>query len=240
MSQDQFEKLFIDKGIVTVEDMKDYSPQQVFDAVVGILQKLVVMGSKDQTIRRKAREITKGVLPHDDWGEVTTIIKWIQDNVKYHYDGFNIEQFQLPTKTLSEMAGDCDCLAVLAASLLRSIGHQAGVVLVNTGGRDDVDHAMSILTFRKDIVLQWGVKGKDGKVESITKEFASGLPDELKIPLKTIKGSSTDHYNWILAEVTEKKPVGWTPENITYAIVILPEIVTRIDIVPNASENMKI
>jgi hypothetical protein len=235
LSQEEFESIFSQKGSIEIEKMENYSDVEMFEAIISIIQKLVLMGSKSIAIREKAREIIKDVPPHDQWGEVKAVLSWVQNNVRYVFDGFNLEQFQTPVKTLTDLTGDCDCIAILIASLLRSIGHQSGVSLVNAKGRPDVDHAMGCVAFRKDIVLRWGVRTGSGKVEALDKKFIDKIPDELKVPLKIIKGSEQLRngdtlYNWILLEGTEKKDAGWIPPKITYAVIILPEVVARINV----------
>jgi hypothetical protein len=242
LSQADFEKLFSEKDIVVVEDMKDYSNGEMFDAVIGIFQKIEIMGSKDPDVRKITREIISGLQAHDLWGEFISIIAWVKKNIRYTGDGLNIEQVQHPRTTLREKSGDCDCMAALACSMLRSIGHESGIALINSKGEADVDHAIPCISFRKDIVRVWGVRSSSGKIQSLPKELIDKIPMESKVPLDIVKGvqvspTGDSLHNWIMGEVTEKFPVGWVPPKASYCVIISPEFVSRIEIDQKAKGN---
>lgn len=52
-------------------------------------------------------KMKKGVAPHDYFGEMRAIQRWVQDNIRYIFDPRDIEYFQTPRRTMKDRAGDC-------------------------------------------------------------------------------------------------------------------------------------
>jgi transglutaminase-like putative cysteine protease len=77
----------------------------------------------DPFIRAKALELTSGLRQKNRIGEIHAIWDFVKNRIRYVRDIRNIETLQDPDYTLTQGAGDCDDKAVLAASLLESIGH---------------------------------------------------------------------------------------------------------------------
>ena len=245
MSQSDFDRLFEEKGTVIVEDMENYSNEEMFSSVIVIFQKIVVFGSKNPTIRNKTRQILADakIEGHDTWGELNCVIDWIKNNVIYRQDGKNIEQLQSPEKTILSMNGDCDCLSILGASMLRSLGMQAGCALTNSSGGDSVDHALTCVSFEKDIVREYGVRSSSGQLQKLPKNLISKIPVESLVPLGIIKGDGVLPNGdvvkrWLLCETTEKNyPIGWCPPKSSFICIITPEFVSRIEIEPKIKGN---
>lgn len=228
MSQSEFESLFSEKGHIEVQNMDSISDESKFEAICSIIQKMILFGSKDVSIQDQAKKIIEEakIKPHDTWGEVLALHKWVQSNIRYINDPLALETFQNARVTLEKRSGDCDCMSILLSSMLRGVGRNSGVMLVNSGGGEDVDHAIPVISFNKDIVLMWGVKNNSGEVEYVSNELAESLPKEVRIPLKILKFSGKET-KWVPLEVTVNKPAGWWPDKMTYAVVITPELVTE-------------
>jgi hypothetical protein len=125
----------------------------------------------------------KGVAPHDYFGELRTIQKWVQDNVRYVFDPRDVEYFQTPRRTLIDRTGDCDDQAILTSSLLESIGYTTSVCLCNPRGKGTaVSHAVCAVKFPKEQKIKLG-------------------GDEIKF--KTDK--------WYLVETIQPRQFGWIP-----------------------------
>lgn len=74
-------------------------------------------------IRELALKLTAN-LPQKKWlAEVRAIHRFVRDHVRYVKDIRGVETIQTPVQTLRLGCGDCDDKAILAASLLESIGH---------------------------------------------------------------------------------------------------------------------
>lgn len=128
--------------------------------------------------------VKKGVPPHDYFGEISAIQKWVQNNVRYVFDPRDVEYFQTPRRTLIDGAGDCDDQAILTTSLLESIGYTTAICLCNPRGSGSAySHAVGAVKFPKAQKIRLG----DGK------EAVFG----------------TD--KWYIVETIQKRPFGWVP-----------------------------
>lgn len=75
-------------------------------------------------------EIT-GHLAQKDWaGEVRAVHDFVRDRIRYVKDPVGMELVQTPQATLQLKSGDCDDKSVLAAAMLKSIGHPSRFVAV--------------------------------------------------------------------------------------------------------------
>jgi transglutaminase-like putative cysteine protease len=69
---------------------------------------------------------------NDKLSEATAIFEWIRDNVKYVKDPVGVEMITTPQKLIETGAGDCDCLSMLLAAMVESIGIPARFVAIQT------------------------------------------------------------------------------------------------------------
>jgi predicted transglutaminase-like cysteine proteinase len=120
-----------------------------FNHTVKLLQELIEDGMRDEFVRRRAIEIVNraGILGHDELGEIRAICKWVQNNVTYRKDPFEIEYFQTARRLLKDVdsgrsAADCDDFVILAASLLGSLGYPTGALIVDSNGDGVLNHVM--------------------------------------------------------------------------------------------------
>ena len=104
-----------------------------------------------QLMRKMAADIVQQFRASSDKEEARAIQIWVHNRVKYRRDPADAEMIQDPLKTL-ERGGDCDDQAILAASLLRAIGHDARIATVQWMGRRDPSHAVAVDLTSKSIV----------------------------------------------------------------------------------------
>lgn len=100
--------------------------------------RLVRMGERARQVQRVARFIAtkSGEERLTQLEEVQAALSFVQErNIKYAFDhdceeiGSVADYYRLPAETLYDKRGDCDCKAVLAAALMRSLGYPVLVLI---------------------------------------------------------------------------------------------------------------
>lgn len=116
---------------------------------------LVREGAKDFYVRQKAIEIFRcaRVPAKDRLGEVTALFRWVQRNVRYTRDIFQVELLHTARRTLELRAGDCDDMAILLGALLVSTGHPVRLVLA--GFRPSKPHLYSHVYLEALVGRSW-------------------------------------------------------------------------------------
>jgi hypothetical protein len=99
--------------------------------------------SEDIVVRKVAEAIVKKVEPRDYEGEARAIHDWVKKHIRFTRDPLGVELVKTPRRLLMDYAAerkagrpglilcDCDESSLLLAALLRSIGHNAMIVLVD-------------------------------------------------------------------------------------------------------------
>ena len=100
---------------------------------LAIMAGLVRAGKGSIAIRETALNLVSPIPPKNYLSEVAAIHAFVRDKIRYVRDPFDLETIAEPWITLDLKQGDCDDKAVLAASLLASIGFP--VVLKAVGFR---------------------------------------------------------------------------------------------------------
>jgi hypothetical protein len=92
---------------------------------------LIRDGAKDFYVRQKAIDVLldQDVRPKDYLGEIQTLFEWVQRNIRYTKDPFQVEVLHSARRMLELRAGDCDDMTILLGAMLKSIGHPVRVVL---------------------------------------------------------------------------------------------------------------
>jgi len=86
-----------------------------------------------------AEQIVAAV-PGKSWGgEAEAVQNWVRNNVRYTMDVADVETLKTPVALLYDRFGDCDDMALLAGTLLSSIGHPVRYVATGSNG-SDYDH----------------------------------------------------------------------------------------------------
>lgn len=114
----RFKKLSGDRGVIQT---------------VKMIRALVERFKKDIRIRGLAGAI---VCPFKKNVEkITAVFNWVRDNIKYVRDIDGVETIHTPYRILRQGYGDCDDLALIAATLLKAVGYK--VFYVVTSNRRD-------------------------------------------------------------------------------------------------------
>jgi hypothetical protein len=108
-----------------------------------IIARLICEGAKDFQVRQKAIRIFREcqVPPKDKLGEIQTLFNWVQRNVRYTRDIFQVETLHTARRMLELLAGDCDDMTILLGAMLKSTGHPVRLCLA--GFRRRFPHAYS-------------------------------------------------------------------------------------------------
>jgi hypothetical protein len=99
--------------------------------------RLIREGAGDFYVRQKAIDIllARGVVPKDYIGEIDALFRWVQRNVRYTKDPFQIEVLHAARRMLELRAGDCDDMTILLGSLVKAVGHPVRLVLTGPNAR---------------------------------------------------------------------------------------------------------
>ena len=68
---------------------------------------------------------------------------FVQNCIRYVYDPLWFEYPRYPIETLVDGTGDCEDTAILYTSLIRTLGHGALMVIVDTDGNGTIDHMVA-------------------------------------------------------------------------------------------------
>ena len=98
---------------------------------VAHMSALIRAGAKDFYVRQKAIDVLleKDIRPKNYLGEIRALFEWVQQNVRYTKDPFQVEVLHSPRRMIELRAGDCDDMTILLSAMLRSIGHPVRIVL---------------------------------------------------------------------------------------------------------------
>jgi hypothetical protein len=122
-----------------------------FRYTVDLLRQLIEDGIRDEFVRRKAIEIVNraGVQGHDELGEIRAICKWVQNNLTYRKDPYDVEYFHTARRLIKDVdsgrsAADCDDMVILGASLLGALGYPTGALIVDSNADGVLNHVMVV------------------------------------------------------------------------------------------------
>ena len=96
------------------------------------VQALIRAGAKDFYVRQKAIDILmeKHVKPKDYLAEIKALFDWVQQQIRYTKDTFQVEVLHSARRMLELRAGDCDDMAILLGAMLEAIGHPVRLVII--------------------------------------------------------------------------------------------------------------
>lgn len=101
-------------------------------ATLDFMVELTKQFRHDITVRTMAERIVARVPGKNYYGEAEAIQNWVRDNIRYTQDVYDVETVKPPLATAFSHSGDCDDMALLAGTLLQSIGHPVRYVAVGT------------------------------------------------------------------------------------------------------------
>lgn len=113
---------------------------------VSFMRRVAHQSAGDPAFQRLARLIVNNVPSHSYRDEALTIGEFVQQNVRYAMDPTGYEQLQEPQLIVADIkqgiaAGDCDDMALFAASLLLALGHNPFFRVVRyDGNRGPFNH----------------------------------------------------------------------------------------------------
>lgn len=88
----------------------------------------------DLTVRRLAEQIVSTVPDRNWYGESQAVQEWVRGNIRYTQDVYDVETLKTPLALINNPFGDCDDMALLAGTLLQSLGHPVRYVAMGTDG----------------------------------------------------------------------------------------------------------
>ena len=109
-------------------------------ATLNALVRLTKIYRSTVPVRDLAERIIAAVGEKDYTSEVVAVQTWVRDSVRYTRDVFDVETLKTPLETIRSLQGDCDDKALLAGTLLQSIGFKVRYVAVGYGEPDAYDH----------------------------------------------------------------------------------------------------
>lgn len=121
------------------------------------LAELIEEGSQDPQIIEFTKRLlnTEGVKSYDYLGEITTIFKWVRDNITYRRHVLCRDSFQTASRTLALRSGDCDQVLVLINSMLASVGIPIGARLISTDINKPYHHIYSLAGIPPSRPTRW-------------------------------------------------------------------------------------
>lgn len=113
------------------------------DASIELGQKIADKWGTHALMIQMSRDITGKWRANSRVEESRAIQEWVKRRVRYVPDPIGAEMMADPLTTIKK-GGDCDDMAILAASLLQAIGHDARIGAVTWKGRNDASHAVVV------------------------------------------------------------------------------------------------
>lgn len=167
------------------EEFIGYGDQAIYNTVDKMKQ-IISSSSKNPYVREWAKKILSNVQVEDKRGEVEAVHNFVRDNVRYTKDPKGFEYIQTPPVLLEDIrmyeqrkgdrpAGDCDDMAVLSLSLLKSIGFPVAIKVVSFASHKRFGHVYGLVqihgewvpidTVRPDKYLGWEAEGRTRVME---------------------------------------------------------------------------
>lgn len=109
-------------------------------ATLDLMAELARANRTNPIIRGLAEKIIADVPQKDYVGEARAVQQFVLHAIRYTQDIDGVETLKDPVTTLASAMGDCDDKALLAAALLRSIGHPARFVAVSFNDPNMYEH----------------------------------------------------------------------------------------------------
>lgn len=101
--------------------------------IIDPLQKMKAIVHSFKTnpqIRGYAAFLIRGCNPTDQICHINKIFRFVSDQIAYMSDPHGTDYFSTPFETLQVRAGDCDCKAILLATLLEACGNKTRFVMI--------------------------------------------------------------------------------------------------------------
>lgn len=135
---------------------------------VKIVARLIIEGSKNDKVRNFTISLLrdKGIpLYPFSYNAVNAIYEFVNKNVEYVKDIRRIETHYTAEKILENLYGDCDDKVIIAGSMLRTIGMDICICLMDLNNKKSYDHIFLLVLLNGkwvpfDATIQNGFLGK--------------------------------------------------------------------------------
>ena len=94
----------------------------------------------DLTLRSLAENIIANVAIKNYWAEAEAVQNWVRSNIRYTQDVYDVETIKDPLTLVFSRFGDCDDMALLAGTLLITLGHPVRYVATGASEPGEFDH----------------------------------------------------------------------------------------------------
>lgn len=94
----------------------------------------------DPAIRAVAESIVASLPGKSYFAEAAAVQDYVRDTIRYTRDVYDVETLKTPPELLKSRFGDCDDMALLAGTLLQSIGHPVRYVAFAFESPDVFEH----------------------------------------------------------------------------------------------------
>jgi hypothetical protein len=97
---------------------------------IRLMRRLIDQALNDPHFIRFSIDLVRNVPAYNEFGEVSALFSWVQDNIRYTKDPVTKEKLYPPQELLKIRAGDCDDIAMLLGALAIALGYPARLVTV--------------------------------------------------------------------------------------------------------------
>ena len=95
-------------------------------------------------------------IPEKAWREeAVALFGFVRGRVRYNRDTYGVESFQAPHVTLRYRGGDCDCITILLASLLQSVGYPVKLRIMQTRNAETWNHILLLAGLPPSRPTRW-------------------------------------------------------------------------------------
>ena len=106
---------------------------------IKVMKRLVEEDARKYAIIKLASDIVAHVPERDQWAEPAAILLWVQTNIRFVRDPYNMEMVQAPEYTIDRRAGDCDDMSTLFNCLCKCIGYDTAFKTIKADPRIPTD-----------------------------------------------------------------------------------------------------
>jgi len=112
------------------------------------MRSLIIASDSTREVKTQAKAIIAPFKPDDEAGQVNAIFDWVELNMLYVRDIYDVEELTRPDRVVCNInnhldthSSDCDDFAMLLCALLRSVGFKTRVEALAIQSDKGYDHA---------------------------------------------------------------------------------------------------
>lgn len=95
------------------------------------------------------------IQPRDWLGEVYAIADFIQSNIRYTLDTFEVDTYRTPQRTIQMAMGDCDDMVILGGAMMQSVGYPVRIKIIRLHGQPSFHHIYLLVGIPPERVNEW-------------------------------------------------------------------------------------